>query len=123
MKSLVKTIVAVACGCTLLSGCGRAPSPPKPDLFAPAGITNWRPSAESPNPMPGIDQASVYFMGTVFVIWGDFPDGDGGDPKSYGDGGRDGSECRGHLGSHKGRKVEFHCKTKVRARRITSLTG
>jgi len=110
MKASVVTIAATALGCWFISGCNRPPSPPAAN-FDPSG-TVWMHPLNKADSRPGIDQASVYFMGSAFVVWGDSPDGDGGDPKSYGDGGRDGSESSGHMGSHKGRKVEFHCKTK-----------
>jgi hypothetical protein len=51
-------------------------------------------------------------MGSVFVVWGDSPNADCREPKSIGDRGCDGAECRGYIGSHKRRKIEFHCRTK-----------
>ena len=110
MKTLASTIVTAALGCWLLAGCNRPPNSPAPN-FDPSGMV-WIHPVKKADAVPGIDQASVYFMGTVFLVWGDSPDGDGGDPKSHGDGGRDGTECSGHIGFHKGKKVEFHCKTK-----------
>ncbi len=110
MKASVITIAATALGCWFLSGCNQPASPPARN-FNPSGMVRIHPPKRADS-RPGIDQASVYFMGSAFVVWGDTPDGDGGDPKSYGDGGRDGSECSGHMGSHKGRKVKFYCKTK-----------
>lgn len=110
MKPFVITIFAALLGYCFLCGCNRPPSPPAPN-FAPSGMAFIEPLKKA-EAVPGIDRASVYFMGSVFVVWGDSQDGEGGDPISYGDGGRDGSECSGHMGTHKGRKVEFHCKTK-----------
>src|SRR5215831_15577462 len=82
MKPLVKSLVATVWACMLVSGCGRTPGPASPDLGGPSGIITWSSSAGKGDPLPGIDQGSVYHLGTAFVLWIDAPGGGGGSSSS-----------------------------------------
>jgi hypothetical protein len=82
MKPLVKSLVATARACMLVSGCARTPGPASPDLGGPSGVITWSSSAGKGNPLPGIDQGSVYHLGTAFVLWSDAPGGGGGSSNS-----------------------------------------
>ena len=108
MRSLVKSLVATAWACMLVSGCGRTPSPASPDIGDPSGIITWSSSAGKGNPLPGIDQGSVYHLGTAFVLWSDAPGGGGGSSSSD----VQGFKCQGSLLARDRRRVEFHCETK-----------
>ena len=108
MKSLVKSLVATAWACMLVSGCGRTPRPASPDLGGPSGIITWSSSAGEGNPLPGIDQGSVYHLGTAIVLWSDASGGGGGSSTSS----VQGVECQGSLFARDRRRVEFRCETK-----------
>src|SRR5262249_61179810 len=107
MKSLVKSLVATSLGCMRVSGCGRTPGPASPDLGGPSGIITWSSSAGKGNPLPGIDQGSVYHLGTAIVLWSDAPDGGGGSSNSD----VQGVKCQGSLLARDRRRVEFHDET------------
>ncbi len=108
MKSSVKNVVATAWALMLVSSCGRAPGPASPDLGGSSGIITWSSSAGKGNPLPGIDQGSVYHLGTAFVLWIDAPGGGGGSSSSN----VQGVKCQGSLLARDRRRVEFHCETK-----------
>jgi hypothetical protein len=107
MKPLVKSIVATAYACLLVSGCGRTSSPATLDLGGPSGVITWLPAGKE-NPLPGIDQGSVYHLGTVFVLWDDAAGGGGGTSSSN----MQGVKCQGSLLARDRRRVEFLCETK-----------
>jgi hypothetical protein len=108
MRSLLKSLVATAWACMLVSGCGRTPGPASPDLGGPSGIITWSSSAGKGNALPGIDQGSVYHLGTAIVLWSDAPGGGGGSLNSD----VQGVKCQGSLLARDRRRVEFHCETK-----------
>jgi hypothetical protein len=107
MNSLAKSLVATACACTLVSSCGHTPPPASPDLDGPSGIITWSASAGEGKPLPGIDQGSVYHLGTAVVLWSDAPGGGGGSSNSD----VRGVKCQGSLLARDRRRVEFHCET------------
>jgi hypothetical protein len=92
----------------LVSGCGRTPGPASPDLGGSSGIITWLPSAGKGKPLPGIDQGSVYHLGTAFVLWSDAPGGGSGSSNSN----VQGVKCQGTLLARDRRRIEFHCATK-----------
>ena len=108
MKPLGKSLVATAWACLLVSGCGRTPGPASPDVGGPSGIITWSSSAGKGNPLPGIDQGSVYHLGTAFVLWSDAPGGGGGSSSSS----VQGVKCQGSLLARDRRRVEFRCETR-----------
>jgi hypothetical protein len=108
MKSLVESLVATAGACMLVCGCGRMPSPASPDLGGPNGLITWSSSASKRDPLPGIEQGSVYHLGTVFVVWSDATGGGGGTSSSN----VQGVKCQGSLVGKDGRRVEFNCESK-----------
>ena len=89
----------------LLIGCNGCTSPSLlPDVGSPVGVITW--SGES-NAQPGIDQASIYHLGTLFIIWSDFARGGGGNDSSD----LHGVSCQGSLIADNGAKAEFTCKS------------
>jgi hypothetical protein len=119
MKSLVESLVATAGACMLVCGCGRMPSPASPDLGGPNGLITWSSSASKRDPLPGIEQGSVYHLGTVFVVWSDAPGGGGGSSNSN----VQGVTCQGSLLGKDGRRVEFNCETKDGKRGPVTVNG
>ena len=107
MDPSVRSLVATAWVCVLVSGCGRSPSPASPDLGGPSGIISWAPSAGTDHPLPGIDYGTVYHLGAAFVVWSDAPGGGGGSASSR----AQGVQCLGSLLARDGRRVEFRCDT------------
>jgi hypothetical protein len=104
MKLIVRNITVTAWACVLTSGCGRAPAPVNPDVGGPNGLITWMPAGND-NPVPGIDQGTVYHLGRTFVLWSDA--GGGGTTSSTN---VQGVKCQGSLLGHGGR-VEFICET------------
>jgi hypothetical protein len=58
--------------------------------------------------LPGVDQGTVYYLGTVFVVWSDAAGGGGGNSS----GNVQGVACQGSLLARDRPRVEFHCETK-----------
>jgi hypothetical protein len=109
MKPFAKSLVATAWVCMLASGCNRAPGPTgPPDLGGPNGLITWSPSPGKDNPLPGIDQGTVYNLGTAFIVWSDAAGGGSG--RSSGN--VQGVKCQGSLLARDRRRVEFDCETK-----------
>src|SRR4051812_14307484 len=108
MKPFVKSLVATAWACMLVSGCSCTPGPTSPpDLGSPNGLITWS-SAGKDNPLPGVDQGTVYNLGTAFVLWSDAAGGGGGSSSSN----VQGVTCQGSLLARDRQRVEFHCETK-----------
>src|SRR5262249_33018107 len=109
MKAFLRTLVATAWACLLVSGCSRTPGPTgPPDLGGSNGLVTWSRSAGTNNPQPGVDQGTVYNLGTAFVVWSDAAGGGGGNSS----GNVHGVKCQGSLFARDRRGVEFHCETK-----------
>ena len=109
MTPFVKSLVATAWACMLVSGCSRTPGPTGPPaLGGPNGLITWSPSAGKDNPLPGVDEGTVYHLGTAFVVWSDAVGGGGGSSS----GNVQGVKCQGSLLTRDRRRVEFHCETK-----------
>ena len=94
-------------GACMLGGCGSASSPAPPSLGGPTGFITWTGIGKD-NPLPGIDQGSVYHLGTTFVLWSDAAGGGGGSSS----GNSQGVKCQGNVLGRDGRRVEFNCDTK-----------
>jgi hypothetical protein len=77
-------------------------------LGGPNGTITWVPPADKHDPLPGIDQGNVYFLGTAFVVWCDAVGGGGGSSSSN----AQGVKCQGTLFGRVERRVEFACETK-----------
>ena len=95
------------CACILMLGCNKKPSNPSPNLGGPTGTVSWT-TTDKDHPEPGINQASVYHLGTTFVVWTDYPGGGGGSWSSN----NQGVQCQGQLQTAKGQRAEFRCETK-----------
>ena len=116
MTPLFKSLVAIAWVCLLASACNRAPVLGSPDLGGPNGLITWSASAGKDNPLPGIDQGSVYNLGTAFVLWSDASGGGSGSSSAN----VQGVKCQGSLLARDGGRVEFHGETKDgKAGRVT----
>jgi hypothetical protein len=105
MKLMLRSITVTAWVCMLTSGRGRAPAPANPDVGGPNGLITWMPAGKE-NPVPGINQGTVYHLGRAFVLWSDAPGGGGGNSSSN----VQGIKCQGSLVGHGGR-VAFTCET------------
>ena len=93
----------------MASGCNRAPGPTgPPDLGGPNGLITWSPSPGKDNPLPGVDQGTVYNLGTSFIVWSDAAGGGSGSSS----GNVQGVKCQGSLLARDRRRVEFDCETK-----------
>jgi hypothetical protein len=109
MKPFMKSLVAIAWACLLVSACSPTPGPTgPPSLGGPTGSITWMPLAGNENPLPGIDQGTVYHFGTAFVVWSDAAGGCSGSSS----GNLQGVKCQGSLLARDRRRVEFHCETK-----------
>jgi len=106
MRALAKSLVATGWACVLVSGCGRAPAPAGLDLGGPSGTITWS-SPGKHNALPGIDQGSLYYMGTIFVVWSDASGGGGGSWSTS----AQAAKCEGSLVGKNGGRVEFSCQT------------
>jgi hypothetical protein len=107
MKLLISSLLAIASAGVLVFGCGRTPNPAGPSVGGPNGFITWTPAGKD-KPWPGIDQGSVYHLGTTFVLWSDAPGGGGGSSSSN----AQGVQCQGSVLGREGRRIEFHCNTK-----------
>ena len=106
---LVKSLVATAWACILVFGCSCTPGPTgPPDLGGPNGLITWTASAGKDNPLQGVDQGTVYNLGTAFVLWSDAPGGGSGGSS----GNVQGVKYQGGLLARDRRRVEFHGETK-----------
>jgi hypothetical protein len=108
VKHMARSIVTITCTCLLLAGCTRQPGSSVPDLGGPSGAITWSASAQKEKPLPGIDEASIYYEGTAFVVWSDFDRGSAGSSS----GNMEGVKGQGRLMSRDTRRVEFHFETK-----------
>jgi hypothetical protein len=110
MKPFVKCFVATAWACMLVFGCSCTPGPTgPPDLGGPNGLITWTSSAGKDNPLPGVDQGTVYNLGTAFVLWSDAPGGGSGNSSGNV---QQGVKYQGSLLARNRRRVEFHGETK-----------
>jgi hypothetical protein len=107
MKLLANNCFAIAWTCLLVMGCGRSPSSANLNLGGPSGVVTWT-AVGKDNPLPGIDEGTIYHLGTTFVFWSDAPGGGGGSSSSNAQGIR----CQGSVVGRDGQRVEFHCETK-----------
>jgi hypothetical protein len=115
MKPLTRSIIAIAWACILTSGCGRAPDSAGPlasdSTIPPLGTIkpiSWSAPAGTPDPLPGIDQGTVYALGTAFVLWSDRVGGIVVSSSSN----AQVSECHGSLFGPGQRPIDFRCETK-----------
>jgi hypothetical protein len=105
---MVRSEVAIICACLLLAGCTGQQGSSTPDLGGPSGTITWLAAIQKEKPLPGIDQASIYYEGTAFVVWSDFDGGSGGSSS----GNIHGVTGQGRLRSRGNWQVEFHFETK-----------
>jgi hypothetical protein len=108
LNPMIKVIMTIFVASLTLAGCARQQSSSLPDLGGPSGIITWSASIDMEKPIPGIDQASIYHAGTIFVAWGAFDGGASGSSS----GNTHGVKGRGHLGSRDDEYVEFQFETK-----------
>jgi hypothetical protein len=105
---MIRIITAIIVSGLLLAGCNRQQRPSSPDLGGPSGTITWSASGDKAKPLPGIDQASIGYAGTAFVVWSAF-DGGGGSNWS---GNVHGVKGEGRLWSRDDGHVEFQFETK-----------
>jgi hypothetical protein len=116
MNPLTRIIAATAYAWLLACGCGHAPDatddPASPEAAIPPLGTirpvSWSAPAGKQPPLPGIDQGTVYALGTAFVLWSDRGDGMSVSRSSN----ARGSECHGSLFGPNQRPIEFRCEIK-----------
>jgi hypothetical protein len=96
-----------ACICILILGCNIKPANTSPNLGGPNGTISWT-ATDKDHPEPGINQGSIYHLGTTFVVWTDSPRGGGGSSSSN----SQEVKCQGNLQTEGGQRVEFRCETK-----------
>jgi hypothetical protein len=65
-------------------------------------------AADKDRSEPGINQGSIYHLGTTFIVWTDSPAGGGGSSSSN----SQEVKCQGQLQTKGGQRVEFRCETK-----------
>lgn len=73
---MVRKSTIAACVIMCAAGCGR-PYAPMPAPNRPSGSITWMSTEPGQKPVPGIDQASVFFLGPEMVIWSAFARGVG----------------------------------------------
>jgi hypothetical protein len=75
MMEMIRIITAIVVASLLLAGCNRPQASTAPDLGGPSGTISWSATAETEKPLAGIDQASICYAGTAFVVWSAFDGG------------------------------------------------
>ena len=95
------------CICILILGCNKKPSNPSPNLGGHTGTISWM-TPDNDRSEPGINQASIYHLGTTFIVWTDNAGGGGGSWSSN----NQEVKCQGQLQTAGGQRVEFRCETK-----------
>jgi hypothetical protein len=98
--------VLLICG-TTSAGCNGIvfDEPTIPDVGGSSGLVTWSSAGDA---RTGIDNASIYHLGTCFVIWSDLPNGGGGSTSSN----HQGITCQGRLHGANGELIEFYCESK-----------
>jgi hypothetical protein len=105
---MLQTINAILLASLLATGCTRPQNASVPDLGGASGAITWSASVDNNKPVPGIDQASIYYAGTAFVVWSDFDGGVGSNSSSD----VHGVTGQGRMTSRDGRRIEFQFATK-----------
>jgi hypothetical protein len=105
---MTRSLVVVVFAFLFLVGCTGQQGSSTPDLGGPSGTITWFASAQKEKPQRGIDQASIYYEGTTFVVWSDFDGGSGGSSS----GNVQGVRGQGRLRSRDNRHVDFLFETK-----------
>jgi hypothetical protein len=105
---MLRIITAIIVAGLFLAGCKPHQSSSMPDLGGPSGTVTWSASGDNGKTLPGIDQASICYVGTAFVVWSAF-DGGGGSNWS---GNVLGVKGQGRLWSRDDGYVEFQFETK-----------
>ena len=108
MKQITKSLVAFVFAFLFLVGCTGQPGSSTLDLGGPSGTITWLAPAQNEKPQRGIDQASIYYEGTTFVVWSDFDGGSGGSSS----GNVHGVRGQGRLRSRDNRHIDFRFETK-----------
>jgi hypothetical protein len=108
MKQMTRSLVVFVFAFPFLVGCIGTQGSSTPDLGGPSGTITWFASAQTEKPLRGIDQASIYYEGTAFVVWSDF-DGGGGGSSS---GNVQGVRGQGRLSSRDNGHIDFRFETK-----------
>src|SRR5262249_24575452 len=108
LKRLSRSLVGFMLAFLCLVGCTGQQGSSPPDLGGPSGTITWSSFSQNEKPQRGIDQASIYYEGTVFVVWSDFDGGSGGSSSS------NGQSIKGHgrVRSRDNRQVDFRFETK-----------
>jgi hypothetical protein len=108
MMQPARNIVPIVGICLSLVACNRPGSSSTPNLGGSSGSMTWATSDQNDKPVPGIDQASVFFEGTAFVVWSDaVGGGSSGSSSTIG-----GMEGHGQFQLRDNRLVSFRFETK-----------
>lgn len=100
---MVRLHVTAACLVAVAAaGCGGG----GPSMEGPGGIVNW---SDAEPKVPGIDQASIYYLGSDFVIWSDLGDGGVGASSSN----QNGVACKGRMFDNNGRELNFRMNSQA----------
>jgi hypothetical protein len=104
---MIRHFALVLFCCLVASGCRGSLSEDTslPDVGGSSGVVTW---SKHGGANPGIDQASVFHVGTMFVLWSDLPDGGGGDVSTN----MHGVSCRGRLLGPDGNVLQYQCESK-----------
>jgi hypothetical protein len=105
---MIRTFSAILISGLFLAGCKPQQSSSSPVLDGPSGSVTWSASANTEKPLPGIDQASICYVGRAFVVWSAFDGGGGSNWSSN----VHGVKGHGRLWSRDDAYVEFQFETK-----------
>jgi hypothetical protein len=108
MKQMTRSLVVFVFAFLFLVGCTGQQGSSTPGLGGPSGTITWSAPAQKEKPQRGIDQASIYYEGTSFVVWSDFDGGGGGSSSANVHGVRG----QGRLRLRDNRHVDFRFETK-----------
>ena len=98
-------VVVLVSSWILAVGCGSLMEDASlPDVGGASGTVTW---SEHNGTRPGIDQASVFHVGSMFVIWSSLPNGGGGDISSN----MHGVACNGRFIGINGDVLKYACES------------
>lgn len=117
-NSVSRTYSFVFLGCLLVTGCIDIThqSTSLPHVHGSSGVVTWSKHGSS---QPGIDQASVFHVGTAFVLWSDLPNGGGGDVSTN----MHGITCSGRLRGHEGMAIDYKYVSEDGAQGTANVDG
>jgi hypothetical protein len=106
--AMIRIITTVIVSGLLLSGCKPQQRASPPELGGSSGSVTWSASADAKKAVPGIDQASICYVGRAVVVWSAFDRGG----YSYSSSNVHGAKGHGRVWSNDVGDVEFQFETK-----------